>query len=573
LAAEAVVTLPFPKLMRWESSGFRFPRPIRWIVVLLDKKVLPVRLADVKSGCRTLGHRFLSPHPLKILEADWGKYQTALRKAHVILPLEERKRMIRKALKNRCAQSKFDEDLISLNACLTEEPFVIQGTFSKTYLELPGEVLAGCMKKNQKIFARYDAKGRLVNRFAAVLNGGRKGLARIRADYENVLESRLRDARYFYEADTAAPFETKQPLLDQIVYLGKLGSMRDKTVRLEKAAEFFCDCIGRHDVREDLKRVAALSKIDLITQMVYEFPDLQGIMGREYALESGEKEEVAGAVGLQYHPKNLGENYKSLAAVFHPLGAMFGILDRLDLLVGAFGSGIELTGSQDPYALRRAGGGLVKILRAFRFHFSMDELAGKIADLYGAGLTAPREEWMKRLKVFLKERVVFETGAKPGTRHYEILQAVFASSFDDLADVYERSECLERIHQSDPAVFFKAAKVVERTTNILKGSGSLHRQEIRPDLFQTIDERNLYQLLEDHEKTLSTHLQAKDYEKATAVFGRAFYGPLNDFFDKIMINVDEPELRLNRQLLMLKINRLYTETLADLSLLSRLDEK
>ena len=281
---ELLNAMSFPKNMRWEPTGFRFPRPVRWLVVLLDKKIVPVQIADVKSSNKSFGHRFLSPRQFTILSADWRLYVKLLAKAHVVLELEERKKQIRKHLDSRFQQKDFDEDLVHTAAHLVEEPFSIRGSFSKTYLELPAEVLHSCMKKNQKIFTCYDRQRKPDGHFVAVLNGKRKGLSEIQRGYENVLAARLHDARYFYEMDTREKLESKLDLLSQIVFLGKLGTMKDKTERIEKLADQFARFIGRDDARADLKKVARLSKIDLMTHLVYEFPDLQGIAGREYAL-------------------------------------------------------------------------------------------------------------------------------------------------------------------------------------------------------------------------------------------------------------------------------------------------
>ena len=564
-------SLSFPKTMRWEKTGFRFARPIRWIVALLDKQLIPLQLADVKSARTSYGHRFLAPKPFALAKADWKLYQALLKRARVILSLEEREKTIRKTLQSKFHQKSFDEDLVHTAAQLVEEPFFIQGGFSKTYLDLPAEVLASCMKKNQKIFACYDAKGHLMNKFVGVMNGGRKGLAKIRQDYENVLESRLRDSRYFYDIDTKHRLEEKFPLLEQIVYLGKLGTMRQKAERLESLGEVFASLIGRDDLKADLKRAARLSKIDLMTQLVYEFPDLQGIVGREYALEAGEKEDVAKAIGTQYFPQNLVEDYRELPRKMAPLGAMLGIIDRLDHLAGTFGTGLEPTGSQDPFALRRAGGVGVKLIRAFGFHFSLTELFEASIRLYGSSLTVSKTDLIGRLRAFLQERIVFELRVSPGSRPYEILQAVFRSSFDDLADVFNRFEILSHLYEEDPKTFIKAAKVVERTANILKGvQGEVG--EVKTELFKESLERKLYDLLEEKSGEISQALERRDYGKATLRFGQIFYDPLHDFFEQVMVNVEDTEIRRNRQALMKRLYSLYAERLADLSVLSRMDQ-
>ncbi len=582
---EILSSLSFPKNMRWEKTNFRFPRPVRWVAALLDKKILNFSFASLKAGNKSYGHRFLSPQPFAILSADWETYKKLLRKAHVILDLEERKKMIAKGLETKFKQKSFDEELLHTTAQLAEEPFLLQGRFAKEYLELPKEVLASCMKKNQKIFACYDLNGKLTGQFVAVLNGSRKGLPGIQKGYENVLESRLKDARYFYKADTKEPLEKKLHLLEQVTYLGKLGNMKQKTERLEKFAETASSAFGflavtssssslrRSEATEtisDLKRVARLSKIDLMTHLVYEFPDLQGIVGREYALAAGEKNDVAFAIGTQYLPKSLSENFSEMRNQFNPLGALFGILDRLDLLVGAFGTGIQPTGSQDPFALRRAGGSIVKLLRVFPFHLSWRQAIEMSASLYGNVLSVSTQELTEKLMKFFEERLVFELQVKAGTREHEVLQAVIRSSFDDFADVYERYERLISLYHKQPEIFIKTAKVIERTANITKGVKGM--PSINPELFTENSEKALYQVWERNAAEIKSFLDERNFEKATLKFGESFYQPLHDFFEQVMVNVEDAKIRANRQALMRQINRLYSERVADLSVLSKLDQ-
>jgi glycyl-tRNA synthetase beta chain len=560
-----LVSLSFPKLMRWEATGFRFPRPIRWIVALMDARKIPLVLADVKSGNKSLGHRFLSPQSFTIPKADWKAYVALLKKKHVILPIETREALVRGALKNRFTQKRIDEELAHMNAQLVEEPFFLAGTFSQEYLELPAEVLASCMKKNQKVFACYDAKGKLKNGFVAVMNGKRGGLAKIRADYENVLDSRLKDARYFYEMDTKESFEKKKPVLAQLVYLGKLGSVLDKTERLEKMAAEFAQATSHKDLAADLARVAALSKIDLVSHLVYEMPDLQGIVGGEYAREAKEKEDVAAAIGAQYLPKNLTEDHKNVKASMHILGALFGVMDRLDLLVGAFGTGMEPTGSKDPFALRRAGGVLVKLVRAFGISFSLEKVIATNVKLYGNAIKLDE----MRLGLFIRDRIIFELGVKPGTRAGEILTAVITSSADDLADVFKRFEVLSGMDQK---ILIKAAKVIQRTANMLKGYGK-KPGEPKEELLAESQERKLFELLRDKAEEVAQPLEKGDYEKATRVFAEIFFAPLNDFFDHVLVNAEDAALRENRMALVARVHRLYTAKIADLAALSRIDEE
>ncbi len=566
ILTELFNSLSFPKNMRWEKSGFRFPRPIRWLVALLDKKVLPFTFCGLKAGNISYGHRFLSPKAFKVTSADWETYKEALADANVVLEQTERKSLIASALRRNFAQKYYDEELLQTTAQLAEEPFLLEGGFKKEYLELPKEVLASCMKKNQKIFACYDGSGKLNGKFAAVMNGARPkpSLPRIREDYENVLESRLKDARYFYKQDTQDKLESKLHLLEQVTYLGKLGNMKQKAERIEKLSAEFADFAGHAGLQADLARVAKLSKIDLMTHLVYEFPDIQGIAGREYAKISGEKHEVAEAIGTQYLPKNLSEDYRELSKQMNFLGAMFGIVDRLDHLAGAFGLGMQPSGSQDPYALRRAGGSLIKLIRAFSIHFSTKNMIETAGRLYGNVLT--ESGWQDKLRKFFEDRVIFELQVKPGTKEHEILLAVLRSDSDNLAQVFERYEKLTALYHKDPKTFLKAAKVIERTGNIIKGIKV--EGEVRPEALSEPSEKVLYQVLADKAWEIES---IKDCDKATARFGEVFYQPVNDFFKQVMVNVEDASIRSNRQILMKKINQLYTERIADLSLLSGLD--
>lgn len=568
LLKRTLVSLSFPKFMRWEATGFKFPRPVRWIVALLDKKKIPVQIADVKSGNKSYGHRFLAPQGFVIPKADRKLYLAELKRRHVLLPLETREAMIRGALRKKFAQKRIDEDLVQITAQLVEEPFFLVGAYSKEYLELPAEVLASCMKKNQKIFACCDAAGHLKNQFVAVMNGSRKGLPAVRADYENVLDSRLKDARYFYKMDTREGFEKKKSQLGQLVYLGKLGSMLDKTVRLEKMAGTLAEASGNAGLAKDLARAASLSKIDLVSHMVYEFPELQGTVGGEYAREAKEKEEVALAISTQYLPKNLTEDQKNVRASMHILGALFGIMDRLDLLVGALGSGIEPTGSQDPFALRRAGGAAVKLIRAFGLHFSLEKAIDENLKLYGDRLTK-KDRLKERILKFLQERVVFEAGVKPGTRPFEILQAVMRTSFDDIAEVFKRFEALSGM---DEKVLIKAAKVIQRTANMLKGYGKTPGP-VNAGAFTEEQEKRLFEVLGSKAGEVSGLIEKKEYEKATRLFAEVFAKPLHEFFDRVLVNAEDAAVRENRMALVSAVHGLYARKLADLSLLSKIDEE
>ena len=368
-------TLPlkieFPKLMRWEKGRFTFTRPIRWTFAFVGNKEQKYKIADIKSSHFTYGRRFLSPKPIKVTNSNFAAFEKLLSKYHVILKTEERIKKIRGFLKG-FHQS--NEELIATVAHLVEDPYPVPGVFDKKYLKLPSAVLATCMSKNQKVFAGYDASGRLQNRFLAVINGKQKDTKTIAKHYESVLISRLEDAEFFFEEDRKTKLEAKVQKLREMVFLGSLGSYLDKTKRLEALV-----CFLGEEAKLDqnlvsrAEKAAHLAKADLTTHLVYEFPELQGAAGSEYARRDGEHEAVAKAIMGHYVPMNLAEDFRELKKRLNLEGALVGLSDRIDLLIGASLLGIELSASQDPYALRRAAGGIVKILRAHPIHFSLSK--------------------------------------------------------------------------------------------------------------------------------------------------------------------------------------------------------
>lgn len=567
-------SLSFSRPMRWESTGLRFPRPIRWLICLIDQKVLKFTWAGLSASNISYGHRFLSPSSFVVRRADWDLYQKELLKRNVVVVRNERKKQIKLELQKKFRQTNLDEELVHTAASLVEEPFLIEGGFSKEYLNLPAEVLVSTMKKNQKIFALKDSSGKLNGKFAAVLNGAKSNLAKIRADFENVLESRLRDAKYFYQLDAEKPLEELVKRLKEVAYLGKLGNLADKTDRLEKLASFFCNQTGNSSLEKELIRIAHLSKADLLSHLVYEFPDLQGIAGRDYAIKAGESKETAQAIETQYLPKNLSQNSQELKRDFTKSGALFGIIDRFDLLVGAFATGLQPTGSQDPYALRRAGGVIVKLSRAFEFDFSLNEAIAASLKLYspllGADIaTKELAKVTQNLKTFFKDRIIFELQPKPGSRAFEILNAVTANHFDSIGKVFDRYEKLIHLHGKNETAFMRAAKVAERTSNIIKGAKGQVGTDIKEAVLAEASEKKLYELLSQNEKTIQEFIRNENLEKAVQKYGDIFEGPLEVFFKEVMVNAEDAAVRQNRQALMKRIHLLLADQVADLSLLSR----
>lgn len=563
-------TLPtqieFPKMMRWEASRYSFTRPIRWTFAFVGKQAQKYKISDVRSSAVSWGHRFFSPSKIKVVSSDLQIFQNSLLKCHVVLNREERIQKIKSFLAESHNQN---QALIEEVANLVEEPFPIHGTFDKKYLKLPSAVLTTCMGKHQRIFARYNSSGRLTNRFIAIINGPRKNVKQIAKNHESVLTSRLEDAQFFFEEDRKTKLETKVEKLKEMIFLGSLGSYRDKTRRLEALVQF----LGREaglssEVIRRANRAAQLAKADLTTHLVYEFPELQGIAGSEYARLDGEGEEISKAISGHYLPQNLSENFQNLRKLLNLEGALVGLADRMDLLVGAVSLGVPLSGSQDPYALRRAGGGIIKILRAHPLRFSLSSFINAAYNKYGEVISKSTSEILKQLTYFFKDRLIFELQLKAGTREFELLEGILASNPDCLVDVYEKFHQLSTGMNHDS--FVQACKVAERTSNILKGVKEKINDRIEPSLFQDVLERELFDLLNKEEPAIKKLIAKKQYGNAVKLYGDVFYQPVHNFFDRVMVNAEDPKTRTNRQALVKKINGLCASNVADLSYVTHL---
>lgn len=362
-----IQSLAFPRSMRWGNHDMRFVRPIRWILCLLGSEVVPFEIAGVKSGRRSFGHRSLwGKKPIIVKEA--ADYVETLREAHVIVDLQERIRLIwaqvRQAASSVGGAVEEDEDLLMHVANLVEYPRAFVGAFDRKYLSLPHEVLKTSMKRHQKYFPVSAPDGVLLPFFVAVRNGGDDGLDFVREGNERVLRARLSDAHFFYLEDQKEPLSEKVPILDRVLYVSGLGSLGDKRRRLENLVESLVATLPESNGKDTLtdvlsvaKRAAFLSKADLVTHMVGEFPELQGIMGMEYARLSGERPDVARAIYEHYLPRFANDLLPET-----PAGSILSLADKMDSITGCFMAGYKPSGSQDPYGLRRMALGIIRIL-------------------------------------------------------------------------------------------------------------------------------------------------------------------------------------------------------------------
>ena len=553
---------PWPKSMRWGSGQLRWVRPLHSIVATFgpeteEPEVVPFEIDGIVSSNTTRGHRFLSPDAFEVRRLE--DYADKLEKAKVVLDADRRKDIIVNDARNRAMALGLelveDEGLLEEVAGLVEWPVVLVGSFDEAFLELPDEVIRLTIRANQKCFVMRDpATGRLSNRFVAVSNiVASDGGATIIAGNEKVIRARLSDARFFWETDLKAPLESRLPKLDSVVFHEKLGTQGARVNRLEALAREIAPLVGA-DV-EKAARAARLAKADLPTQMVYEFPELQGQMGRTYAELQGEDASVARAIEEHYKPQGPSD-----AVPADPVAVAVALADKLDLLTGFWAIDEKPTGSKDPFALRRAALGVIRIVLENGLRLRMSELLASANAAMAAAGGELRQDLLSffadRLKVHLREQ---------GARH-DLIDAVFAlEGQDDLLMVVRRVEALGAFLATEDGANLLAG--TKRGANILRAeekkdgaaiSGAPHADHLAEPA-----EIALAAAIDTARSQIRDALSREDFAGAmTALAG--LRAPVDTFFDDILVNAEDADLRLNRLRLLAEI-REATREVADFS--------
>ncbi|MDK2855802.1 MAG: glycyl-tRNA synthetase beta chain [Bacillota bacterium] len=553
---DLVRSLSFPRPMRWGSGELRFVRPIRWLLALFGTEVVDFSLDGLRSDRLTYGHRFLAPGPFHI--ADPGDYFAQLEKAYVVLDPEERRARIRaqgeQLAKEVGGRALFPEDLLTEVTFLVEYPTALLGSFSPEYLELPSEVVVTPMKDHQRYFPVVDPEGDLLPYFIAVRNGTAEHLDVVRAGNEKVLRARLADARFFFEEDKRVSLADRVERLRHIVFQENLGTLYDKTERLEALAGYLVGAVGLDGaVGAFVVRAAHLAKADLTTNMVYEFPELQGIMGREYALLSGEHASVAQAIAEQYLPRFAGDELPVTIA-----GSLLALADKMDTIVGCFGVGLVPTGSQDPYGLRRLASGCIGIMLEGELDLSLAELVSTAAGLYERQKLLPRpaaevagevrEFLVGRLRIALEDR---------GLR-YDVVEAVLAAAPDNPGQAYRRAEAIQRLRQEP--FFRRLLTAFTRVANLARQAGG---EELRPDRFVEAAEKELYNYYQKAATLLPSLVHEERYREALECLAE-LAAPVDRFFEAVLVMAPDPDVRANR-LALLKGIRDLGLSIADFS--------
>jgi glycyl-tRNA synthetase beta chain len=564
--------LPWPKTMTWTGlKGARFIRPIRWIVALLDGKPLKFSFGGVAAGDTTTGHRFLGQPHIRV--TNFADYEKKLRANGVIVRPEERREKITRELaahsKRTGTHVHEDAHLLDLVTYLNEYPSVIEGDFDPSFLELPDEILITVMRGHQKYFAvekrgtsRLSASGELAPHFLAVINLAKDTKGLVRAGHERVLRARFADARFFWESDQKVKLAEILPKLQKVTYESRLGSYFDKVERVRAIARWLAEGwynLGVHQAHvADADRAAELAKCDLATEMVREFTELQGVVGGLYAKAQGESEEVADAVYDHYRPVGLEDPIPR-----NLTGCAVALADKLDSIVGCFSVGVVPTGSSDPYALRRAALGIVKIILEKKMYVSLSLFIGAAAKalLTNAPKKAITPAQEAQVLEFLLERARFVLREKSGYAYDEV-NAVLAAGKDDLVDVEKRLKALKAIRKSknfEPlAVSFKRVRRILEKANL--GDEVL---TINKDLFEKDAERELYAAMRMAAGTVSEDKRAGRYQEALEEIA-GLRKAVDQFFLDVMVMAEDEAVRKNRLALLAELLREFT-TIADFS--------
>ena len=587
LLMDILTSLSFPKTMRWADYEFRFVRPIRWMVALFGDQIIPVEICGVKSGKFSMGHRFMQ-QSLKAAAESQGLLSAALSKVgnkvysalagvkgaveipsagdykkvmydnFVMVDQDERRALILQQIKDLAAQNggeaEINEDLLEEVNYLVEWPTALCGKFEEKFLSLPKECIITPMREHQRYFPVLDEDGNLLNKFITVRNGGSEHLDIVTHGNERVLRARLSDAEFFFNEDRATKLEDRLEKLKTVSFQEGLGNMYDKSERLVKMAEMLRFAINTPVDEEELRRCALLCKTDLVTGMVIEFTELQGVMGREYALLDGEKPEVATGIFEHYLPRFAGDALPATT-----IGRIVGIGDKLDNICATFSRGLAPTGSQDPYALRRQALGVINILLDANYHISMAKIIA--GTLYLLDIK-PEEtgKLVPQIMEFFKQRLrnlLMDQGIR-----YDVIDAVFADKRnDDMVDLAVRCKALAAYVEAGNAE--PLVQVSVRVSNLCK---KIEKEvAISGALFKDESENKLHEVVAAVSKEIIPEIVLYDYA-AVLKAGEKVIEPVNTFFDNVMV-MDEDENVKNNRLAMLEEVRGIVNAVGDLSLL------
>lgn len=550
---EIILALHFPKNMRWADESLRYIRPIKWIVAITEEEIIPFEIAGVQTSNVSYGHRFLGG---KVQLTDPLQYQSVMRTQYVIVDKEEREKMIESGLR-KLEQTenwniKVDPELLREVTHLVEYPTVFYGSFSSQFLTIPDEVLITSMKEHQRYFPVQSHTGELLPFFIGVRNGTADFMETVVRGNEKVLHARLQDAAFFYKEDQKLSIPQNLKQLERIVFQEDMGTIADKVSRIRRIAAMIATDLKVNDtVKEQIDRAAEICKFDLVTNMVKEFTELQGIMGRKYAVIFGEEDIVAQAIEEHYMPRNAHDTLPA-----SKIGAIVSVADKLDTIVGCYAVGILPSGSQDPYGLRRQALGILQIIQENKWELNVSKMINKVYELFKESGVDSSIDAIDKLEVFFKQRAAYIM--KEEQMEADVVKAVLTNQLSDFSFLLEKGKLLSE--KRNDLNFKETQEAFVRVINIASQADTA---EVNPAIFQKPEEKALYQSYENIKEVYGQALADKEAEKALNHLS-VLVKPIHQFFENIMVMDEDEAIRKNRLALLQKIALLLME-FADLT--------
>jgi glycyl-tRNA synthetase beta chain len=561
---QVILATPFPKKMRWADLDIEFARPIHTVLALLGTSVVSFKLGNVKSGRYTAGHSFMAPAKIKLGSTD--EYLDKLRAAHVVADMQERKKILEEGIVAVAGELGGrilpDEELVDINNNLVEYPIPVAGKFDTEFLEVPDEVLINAMREHQKYFAVVDSNHNLMPCFIAVNNTAARDLALSATGHERVIRARLADAQFFYRGDLEVTNDERVEKLKRVLFQAELGTVFEKSERVAKIAEVLAASTHQgDDLIKQVLRAARLSKSDLVSQVVGEFPKLQGVMGRIYAGLAGEPADVAVAIEEHYRPVYSGAPLPETL-----VGAVLSIADKMDSICGCFSVGLIPTGASDPYALRRQGIGIIQIMNDKGLSFALRELIRCSIEQFGNTSGSESNELVEKVYTFLQNRISHLLAEEGFSK--DVIAAIVSVSGDDVPNIRKRVQALESL-KAQPD-FEPLAVGFKRVVNIIKKSGQPEAgaalKAVDPQLFEHESEGSLFEKFKTVEQNVSVAMQKESFDRALVEIA-SLRDAVDRFFDGVMVMAEDTGIRQNRLALLGHIAALFGK-FADFSKLS-----
>jgi glycyl-tRNA synthetase beta chain len=542
-------SIPFPKTMRWADYRKTFARPVLSLICLLGETPISFNWGHLQSGQQTSGHRFVHPDPLNIISPT--TYEKQLKEARIVVDIQKRKQLIQDQI-NKLAtdlggQVKPDSDLLEIVTNLVEYPIACAGKFEEYFLEVPSVVLICAMREHQKYFAIIRSEGQLMPCFIAVNNTPVRDMALVSKGHERVLRARLSDARFFYKGDLKEKIDTRVEKLKGVLFQAQLGTVYDKTIRIQKLSSFLAQKLDDDLVLTHVSRAAWLCKSDLVSQVVNEFPSLQGIMGTIYAQESNEDEAVATAIQEHYQPTHSGGKLPKTM-----VGTLLAIADKMDTICGCFGVGLNPSGTADPYGLRRHCIGVIRMLNERQLTFSLKELVEKSVNILSEKLTRSQADVVRTVMEFFQARMIHILIESSISK--DVATAVLSAEMTTIPDIWLRAKALENLKKQPD--FESLAAAFKRVGNILKNIDENTLSEIDPKRFEHEAETQLYETSNRLESEIFTLIKAGRFDDALKTI--ASIRPCVDrFFDDVLVMASDEVLKNNRLKLLVNISKWF----------------